>query len=180
MKIPLNLIKTGKYTIGGKYMYVASYKIYQGYYYELNNKVFAGKEFNINAPELVKIDSAIVNTLLTQASTYTYGKLSKSKINTSNIQPFYFTPTEEEKSTGEALRYFVSKKNQTPILIKEISKENYGLLKSNPIYNTVAIKNYIIPGLNTDNSYTFTPEDLKEAEKHLPGIISFLTPSLKK
>ena len=180
MKIPSNLIKTGKYTIGGKYMYVASYKIYQGYYYELNNKVFAGKEFNINAPELVKIDSAIVDTLLTQESTYTYGKLSKLKINTSNIQPFYFIPTEEEKSTGEAFRYFASKKNQTPILIKEISKENYGLLKTNSLYNTVAIKNYIIPRLNTDNNYTFTPEDLKEAEKNLPGITSFLTPPLKK
>jgi hypothetical protein len=154
-------------------MYVASYKIYQGYYYEINNKVFAGKEFNINAPELVKIDSAIVDTLLTQASTYTYGKLSKLKINTSNIQPFYFIPTEEEKSTGEALRYFASKKNQTPILIKEINKENYDLLKTNSLYNTVTIKNYIIPRLNTDNNYTFAPEDLKEAEMQIIKKISF-------
>jgi len=53
MKVPANIIET-KYTSGNEFVFSFNYKYYQGYYYELNDKIFAGKEFNINAPELVK------------------------------------------------------------------------------------------------------------------------------
>ena len=39
LKLPKNQIATSKYTSGGEYVTDKEYKNYQGYYYELNNKV---------------------------------------------------------------------------------------------------------------------------------------------
>jgi len=85
MRIPANLIKTN-YTAGKEYMYISSYKEYKGYYYEIRNKFFTGKTYSSNSKELVKIELKNINTLLTQASTYTYGLLSKTKINNVNYK----------------------------------------------------------------------------------------------
>jgi hypothetical protein len=155
MKIPSNLIKTGEYTIGGKYMYAASYKIYQGYYYEINNKVFAGKEFNINAPELVKINSAVVNTLLTQVSTYTYGKLSKSKINTSKIKGII--PSNSDANT-DIVNFYCKKLNVNPILIKQIDEQTYLNLKTDPLYIVTYTGNYKGVNQTANDAYKQIPE----------------------
>ena len=58
MRVPANIITENKYTIGKEYIDKKTHKLYQGYYYELNNKFFAGKEFNNNAPEIIKIKSS--------------------------------------------------------------------------------------------------------------------------
>ena len=93
IRIPQNQIVTSKYTAGKEYMYKDTYREYQGYYYELNNKLFTGKEFNSNAPELILIpkNNNVLfgfNSLLTKASTYVYGKVSGTKITTS--KPFSY------------------------------------------------------------------------------------------
>ena len=76
IRIPKNIIVESKYTIGNEYILLSSYQQYQGYYYEMNGKYFAGKEFDQNAPELQKILSSKSNNLLTLASTFLFGKLS--------------------------------------------------------------------------------------------------------
>ena len=93
LRIPQNQIVANKYTIGKEYMYKDTYREYQGYYYELNNKLFTGKEFNSNAPELILIPKnnnvpSGFNSLLTKASTYVYGRISKTKIKYSDIAPY--------------------------------------------------------------------------------------------
>jgi hypothetical protein len=178
LRIPTNQIVTSKYTVGKEYLVLSTYKEYQGYYYELNNKTFAGKEFNLNALELIKMDSDRVNSLLINPATSTYGKISKLKINNSNPTSYYFIPSEKDAQRGYTFRYFLSKVNSNPILIKEISEDDYNIFITNPLYITVKIINYIIQDGasrdNNNNNYTFTSKDIDVAEQTMPGIKYFL------
>ena len=74
VRIPQNQI-ISKYTAGNEYMLTKTQNEYKGYYYELNNKTFAGKTFDPNNPEIVKIKSDKFNKLLSKASTYAYGAI---------------------------------------------------------------------------------------------------------
>ena len=80
LRVPQNQIVTSKYTSGKEYIFNSTYREYIGYYYELNGKLFAGKEFSTTSPELIRINSNKVNNLLTHPSTYVYGKISGVKI----------------------------------------------------------------------------------------------------
>lgn len=156
MKIPANLIKVN-YTSGNEYAYTVNYKYYQGYYYELNNKFFVGKEFNIKAPELIKITSNNINTLLTKSSTYVYGFISGKSINDSKPVSFIYNGKEPN-------RYFLSKVNTTPTIIKEVSEDTFKTFQNNPLYNSVSL------------SYRggFNESELNTAEKQMPGLKTFL------
>ena len=54
VRIPQNQI-VYKHTAGGEYMFESTYKEYQGPYYEMSGKIFAGKEVTTSAPVLVPI-----------------------------------------------------------------------------------------------------------------------------
>ena len=178
VRIPKNQIITSKYTIGKEYLVLNTYKEYQGYFYELNGKTFAGKEFNTNAPELVKIDSNKINKLILNPKTSTYGEISKVKIDNLNPVSYYFIPSEKDIQNEYAFRYFLSKKNSNPILIKEINEENYKNFLNNSLYTIVKITNYLIKDGdsrdNNNNNFTFLSKDIDDAEKILPGIKDFL------
>jgi hypothetical protein len=161
LKLPKNIILTSKYTQGKEYMFVETYKEYQGYYYELNGKLFAGKEFDAYAPELIKLSSNKVNPLLTRLSTYVYGALSKNtNISLSTVfnslsvdnNPFIDQSGEET--------YYTRKINETPYSIKQISKDTYDSIQRNPIYQTVILK--------PDYS------NIDQAEQQIPGLKAFL------
>jgi cell division protein FtsI/penicillin-binding protein 2 len=169
IRIPQNQIVKSKYTIGKEYMFELTHREYQGYYYELNNKMYAGKEFNTNAPILVKIIPENINTLLTKASTYVYGRVSKTKLSQSKIVSSVFSPTEADYQKSSTNRYFIKKLNSNPILIKEINEELYNQIQKDPLYISIIIK-WNVTGDNTDV--------LKEAEKKIPGISIFLQDSL--
>ena len=62
IRIPSNQIVTSKYTSGGEFIVELTNAAYQGYYYELNNNLYAGKTFDIKSPKLIKIKDR--NTLL--------------------------------------------------------------------------------------------------------------------
>ena len=64
LRILKNLIVTSKYTSGGEYMFKSTQKEYKGYYYELNGKIYAGKEFKTASYELLKIDIKNINPFL--------------------------------------------------------------------------------------------------------------------
>jgi len=167
MRIPSNIIKENQYTIGKEYMYLSSYKEYQGYYYEINNKFYAGKTFNENASELIKILSpGKINILLTQPSTYVFGKLSNIKIiNTP------FSSIVNKVDLSARTRYFAKKLNNNPILIREVDKNNFYALLNDPIYQTISLD---FP----EGGYFGTPSDLDEAEKQMPGIKTFILSEL--
>ena len=81
IRIPQNIIVESKYTSGNEYIIIDTNIIYKGYYYEMNGKIFAGKEFDINAIELIKLLPKNINPFLLQVSSYVYGKLSNIKLN---------------------------------------------------------------------------------------------------
>jgi len=94
MRVPSNMIEV-KYTSGDEFVFAFNYKYYQGYYYELNDKFFIGREFNVDAPEIIKANSKEINAALTDPKTYKYGSLSKIKPNNSKLIsiPLEFTPS---------------------------------------------------------------------------------------
>jgi hypothetical protein len=159
VKIPSNQILF-KYTIGGEYIYQDSYKEYQGYYYELNDKIFAGKEFNTNSPLLIKKTSDTINSLLISPKTFMYGKLSKLDIPSNN----------EIKSIPintsiEGIKYFAKKLNSNPIRIIFISEEDYNKnINKNRLYSFTNI-NY-----NPEWGFTITDQNRKD----IPEIDIFL------
>jgi hypothetical protein len=159
MKIPANIVITSKYTEGGEYIIKSNYNNYQGYYYELSNKFYAGKEFKPEATELIKKQSSNVNILLTSAATFLYGKLSNLNVNPSPEPPSYFY-----NSTPTDFRYFISKVNVKPTVIKEIDKNTFEQYKDNSIYVSVV--------LSYPNK--FIEAEINKAESTLPGIKVYL------
>jgi len=165
MVVPSNIIITDKYTIGNEFVISKTYEPYQGYYYELSDKIYAGKEFNINAPELmrsqevpalVKADKKYASLTRVNLSTLTAPKVvNKKDLSQTDTQgKNYYT-------------YYAKKLNSNPILIKQIDKEQYSKLKNNNVWQVIEIET--IPG-----DGFILPEDLAEAEKQMPGIQTWI------
>jgi hypothetical protein len=175
IRIPSNITVKSQYTAGKQYMYESTQREYQGYYYEMNGKIFAGKEFNSNAPTLLKITPDNINSLLTSAATYVYGKITGTKINPNKPFPSYFIPSEKDVQKGYAYRYFSQQKNNS--LIKEINEDNFKILSTNALYTLVKIKCYVVAdSLDSvgNNNYVFDSKELDQAEKQIQGIKTFL------
>jgi hypothetical protein len=156
MKVPKNIIQTGKYTSGGEFYTKENQLPYKGYYYILNNSYYVGKEYNEKAPEIIKIQQA--NTMLFRGSTAIFSLLSG--ITSQMLKPPKITsvqPNTESNSVPE--RYFSSQINIEPTIIKEISKDTYDSLQGNSLYQTT----FIGP-----------TQSINQAEKQLPGLKAFL------
>jgi hypothetical protein len=160
IRIPQNIIVESKYTQGNEYMFVSTYKKYQGYFYELNGKIFAGKEFDIYAPELMVISLNKTNSLLTNISTYVYGKLSQSNLINSSTPTSYFYNNENPTN----FRYFISKINVKPSIIKEVNETVFKEYKNNILYTSVALS----------YSNKFIESEVIKAESIIPGIKLYL------
>jgi hypothetical protein len=168
LRIPTNQIITSKYTIGKEYLVLNTHKEYQGYFYEMNNKFFAGKEFDINAPELIKVTSDKVNPLLLNPKTSTYGKLSGIKLDNTDVR--YYNDQIESERNDIVTQYFVRNITQTnPIIIKQVDSETFNKLQTNPLYQKTSLD--FIPG--TTKGYS--KKDIERAEKELPNITLFLS-----
>ena len=160
MRVPSNIIEI-KYTPGNDFVFSLNYKYYQGYYYELNGKIFAGKEFNANSPELIKPNSNNVNTLLTDSKTYVYGFISKVKSSQLSSPRFISIPKVDlDIDTEGDETYYAKKLNVNPTIIKQINKETFDELKQDPFYQVISLK--------PDRS------NLDQADKQMPGLKSFL------
>ena len=160
LRVPQSQIVTSKYTSGKEYIFNSTYREYIGYYYELNGKLFAGKEFSTTSPELIRMDSNKVNSLLTHPSTYVYGKISGVKIPNIKI-------TQLPNDLSRELNFYCKKINDNNIKI--INEENYISLKSNPLYQTTYLGIY-------KGKYQST----EQAEIQLPGIKAFRDSELKE
>lgn len=168
IRIPQNQIQY-KYTSGKEYMELSTYREYQGYYYELKGKIYAGKEFNSNASELIPIPkdntntSSKFNSLLTNSATYVYGRISGAKIHSSTPSSHMFK--KQSPNDRYVNRYFCQKINTNPPLIKEINEDSYKNIQNNPIYKSIMIQWDTIFG----NEIA-----IDKAEKEIPGIKDFL------
>lgn len=160
-QIPANQINY-KYTSGNEYMFVSTQRNYQGPYYEFNDKVYAGKEFNIDAPELVKITPKNLNPFLSQVASIVYGKLTKIKLNNISLQSYIFSP--DKVNTNNITRYFIANIRNNPLIIKEVDEKTFKEFQNDPLFISVS--------LLYQNS--FKESDLKEAEKKMPGITTFV------
>jgi len=161
LKIPQNQIIESKYTIGKEYMFVSTQNEYQGYYYELNGKLFAGKEFNPNNPEIIKIQSSRFNKLLSNLSTYTYGKLSGVNISSNIVNSL--PKSDNPNASSIETKFYCSKINVSPTIIKEISEDNYKTIQNDPIYKTTYV-----------GIYNNKVQSIDDADKQIPGLKTFL------
>ena len=165
IRIPQNIIVESKYTSGNEYIIIDTNIIYKGYYYEMNGKIFAGKEFDINAIELIKLLPKNINPFLLQVSSYVYGKLSNIKLNNTLPISTIYQPTQEDYDRGYSIRYFYKKINTTPIIIKETNQENYNLLINDPLYQVALIK---------WGTLKINETNIDQAEQQMPGLKAFL------
>lgn len=160
MRIPSNSI-TYNYTIGNEFVYASSQKDYQGHYYLVGNKYYAGNEFKITAPELYKKTSPSYNTMLDNPSLKTYSLISKitsQDLASPKYTPLFKTDLDTDQSGDET--YYAKKLNVNPPFIRQIDKTTYINLQKDPFYRVVSLK--------SDRS------DLDEAEKQMPGLKIFL------
>lgn len=162
VRIPQNQTITNKYTSGGEYMIADTQNEYKGYYYELNNRTYAGENFDTNNPEIVKINLNNYNKLLGNPNTYAYGVVSGVKIPNNNkitSIPTSINPNLVDVGT----KFYCQKVNQNPIVIKEIDEDTYKSLQTNPLYKTTYVGKY-------NGKY----QSVDDAEKQIPGITTFL------
>jgi hypothetical protein len=158
IRIPSNITVKSQYTAGKQYMFESTQREYQGYYYEMNGKIFAGKEFSSNAPTLLKITPKNINSLLTTAATYVYGKITGTKIPTDIPSSYYFNPD----TTNNVFRYFTKKTNDN--IIKEIDENTFNQIKTNPIYVSVSLY----------YQSSFNENELNKAEEKIPGLKTYI------
>lgn len=153
IRIPQNQI-VNKYTAGKEYILETTYEEYIGYYYDLNNRTFAGKEFNPNALILIKNTPENTNKLLSNPLTNLYGQISNIIINNSTPSSFVYNYESD-------VRYFIYQINKK--IIKEINKDTFEAFKVNPLYNSVSL------------SFTsgFNDQEINIAERKIPGIREF-------
>ncbi len=163
LRVPLNQTVTSKYTSDGEYVIESTYAKYKGYYYELSGKLFAGKEYDPNAPVIIKVTKENANSLLTNKSTYLYGLLSGIKLLNTKPVSHIFQKTKPNERYAD--RYFIQRVNDNPPLIKEINKDTYEQFQTDPLYKSTTIK------WDTIGSNEKTLDLL---DKQFPGIKSFL------
>lgn len=157
MRVPSNLITENQYTIGKEFMYLMTYKEYQGYYYIINDRYFTGKTYaESGSLELIKINPENNNLLLTQASTYVYGLLSKTKINNSKVPGVVSSDIYD--IDPEITNFYCKKLNTNPILIRQISEQTYSNIKNDPLYVVTYIGKYNGVENDTTDAFTQIPE----------------------
>ena len=117
MRVPSNIIKENKYTLGKELVYAKTYKEYQGYYYEISDKLFAGREFDPKALQLTKISS--ISKFKLNEKTSTYSNLTKQNL----------PPTDRiisiPLSIKSEIKYIVKQLNSSPIRLFFIDNETY-------------------------------------------------------
>jgi hypothetical protein len=169
MKIPSNIIETDKYTIGKEFINTANNKEYQGYYYQIGNRYFIGKNFDPKALELKKINDP---SFIYSKVNPTYGKLT-------NLSPTAFSSPKiihnpdlslKDAQGQDFFTYYAKKINYSPILIREINKETYLELQKSNVWQTIAL-------VTTQGDGGIDIREINKAEKEMPGIRAWLLSS---
>jgi hypothetical protein len=161
MRVPSNIIQTGKYTSGGEFVEELSNKPYQGYYYELNGFLYTGKEYSVNAVKIIKKQNQ--NQLYNNSNTAMFSFMSgitSQQLSSIIVKGIPFG----ELPHGENLSFYSRQLNINPIIIKSIDEKTYLSLQGNPLYKTTFVGNY--NGVN---------QNVDQAEAQVPGLKTFLS-----
>ena len=165
MRVPKNIIQTGKYTSGGEFVEEKTNKPYQGYYYELNGSLYTGREYSIDAIKIIKkqdqnqLYNSSNTALFSLVSGITSQQLLTPPINSINVNNLYDEGIPLDSST----RFFTQKINVNPIIIKEVDEKSYISVQGNPLYKTT------FTGI-----YNNINQSLIQANDQMPGLRTFL------
>jgi hypothetical protein len=157
MKVPKNIIQTGKYTSGKEFVEEKTNKPYQGYYYELNGSLYTGKEYSIDAIKIIKKQDQ--NQLYNSSNTALFSLVSGI-----TSQQLSVPPINSISINTTSTRFFTQKINVNPIIIKEVDEKSYVSLQGIPLYKTTFI-----------GSYNSVNQTIDQAEKQMPGLKTFLS-----
>ena len=166
MRVPKNIIQTGKYTSGGEFVEEKTNKPYQGYYYELNGSLYTGREYSIDAIKIIKkqdqnqLYNSSNTALFSLVSGITSQQLTVPPINSTNVNSL----SDEGLRSYSSTRFFIQKINVNPIIIKEVDEKSYISVRGNPLYKTTFIGTYNNINQTTD-----------QAETQMPGLKTFLS-----
>jgi hypothetical protein len=166
MRIPSNIITTGKYTIGKEFINTSDNKLYQGFYYQIGDRSFVGKSFDQNAPELKKVTD---DHFFFTDKNKEYGRLTQLDPKSIQEPKSIYNPDMSIKDAGGDYfyTYYAKKYNYYPILIREINKETYDNLKNNNIWQVIAL-------VTTQGDGGVDIKEINRAEKEMPGIKTWL------
>ena len=164
MRLPKNIISENLYTSGNEFVDATTNALYQGYYYEINGKFYAGGTFDSKAPEIIKIKEA--NSLFNNISTALFSALSgiSSQALLSPIikgNPVGYSDL--LSGHDNEVLFFSKQSTATPILIKYIDENTYLSLQGIATYQTIYIGDY--------KGNTITPE---QAYSQMSGLKTFL------
>jgi hypothetical protein len=165
MKVPSNIIQTGKYTSGGEFVEELSNKPYQGHYYELNGSLYTGKEYSVNAVKIIKKQNQ--NQLYNSTSTAMFSFMSGITSQQLSVPPINSINNNVLNGYGiqpPSTQFFAQKINVNPITIKEIDEKSYTSLQGTPLYKTTFI-----------GSYNGVNQNIDQAEAQIPGLKTFLS-----
>lgn len=167
MRIPSNIIDTGKYTIGKEFINTSDKKEYQGYYYQVGDRYFAGKSFSQNAPELKKVTD---NSFYFDNINKEYSSLTKVDPSTIIVpKTIHNRDMSQKDAQGQYYyTYYAKKINSNPILIREIDKETYLELQNKGIWQVISI-------ITTQGDGYIDSDELDRAEKEMPGIKTWIS-----
>lgn len=153
MRIPSNIIQTGKYTSGNEFVEEKTNKPYQGYYYELNGSLYTGKEYNGNAIKIIKIKES--NSLFNNLKTILFSAISGISSQSLSSVIIKGNPTDNDGIPhGVTLSFYSKQLNFTPILIKSVDENTYISLQRNAIYQTIYIGDYKGNIITADQAYS--------------------------
>jgi hypothetical protein len=161
MRVPSNIIQTGKYTSGGEFVEELSNKPYQGHYYELNGSLYTGKEYSVDAIKIIKKQDQ--NQLYNNSNTAVFSFMSgitSQQLSSVIVKGNPFA----ELSHGDDLSFYSRQLNINPIIIKSIDEKTYLSLQGNPLYKTTFVGNY--NGVN---------QNVDQADTQMPGLKTFLS-----
>jgi hypothetical protein len=160
LRIPQNKIKV-KYTSGGEYVIANSNIRYQGYYHELNGKVYTGKEYNaFDSRPLTKITPELSSQLLFKPNTALYGAISNTKIPNSRVIGLPLEASNRNPEANVNIVKFYCQQLNTKI-IKDIDETTYLSLQNNPLFITtyVGIYNNVYQDINDANQQIINISD---------------------
>ena len=165
MKVPKNIIQTGKYTSGGEFVEELSNKPYQGHYYELNGSLYTGKEYSVDAVKIIKKQNQ--NQLYNSTSTAMFSFMSGITSQQLSVPPINSINNNVLNGYGiqpPSTQFFAQKININPIIIKEVDEKSYTSLQGTPLYKTTFI-----------GSYNGVNQNIDQAEAQMPGLKTFLS-----
>ena len=166
MRLPKSQLTENQYTSGNEFIDTSNNKVYSGYYFTASGRYFIGKTFDLKAIELKRITPTEVNTLnIINNLPFNLPSSTTSKLAASvSSDTAVVTSIPPDSGTGR-FRYFSKQTNIVPTIIKEVSQSTFDNIKSNPLYQTLAI--------STNGIYIDSPI-LGEAEKTFSGLKAFL------